>query len=251
MRQCRAGFLVWLLCLLLPQVAVADVDDDIDRPTAEVLSVENDSLLLQRPAGLPQATGIVLLLADSLGPDARADAYADALLARGLLVAELRSDPGGAGAIAALARALAAQPRATGVAMLGFGAGGLLAAAAEYPFAARVLLYPGCVALADVAAPGGGPVLLLHGTEDAANTPADCTLAAAQLRQRGLALTRLEYAGAGYGWDVQPHGMERAILLPAPGQAGRVLAAPWPAMTELAAERAAQFLAAALPGPGR
>ncbi len=191
--------------------------------------------------------GVVIMLPDSMGPDRREDLYIDALIRAGVQVLSLLptdDEPPPSPELAAQALISLLQADPSRIAVLGFGAGGLAAAAADYPFAARVLLYPGCASLTDVA-PTDTRLLLLHGTDDPSNTPAQCAAASHQLRERGAEVTRVAYLGVGYGWDMPQIGYERATLMPIPGQAGRVLAVPQPGVAEIAASRSTHFILAA------
>ena len=190
--------------------------------------------------------GAVVILPDSMGPDRRHDWAIDAMVGAGLLVLLVQESEGNPAAAALAAGALVADGLMPShrVAALGHGAGGLLAAAADYPFAARVLHYPGCAALADVAVPQAR-LLVLHGAEDEFNSVAQCSQAAADLRARGSEVTRQVYRSAGYAWDIPHYGAERASLVPAPGQAGRVLAITVPGLGEIAAADSTRFILAA------
>jgi dienelactone hydrolase len=89
------------------------------------------------------------------------------------------------------------------------------------PFAARVLLYPGCGSLAElVRAPERAialsPVLLLHGGDDPANSPVDCEDLSAALR-RAAPVQRVSYRGATYAWDVPQWGEGEHSSQPWPG----------------------------------
>ena len=193
--------------------------------------------------GEAQPHGAVVILPDSTGPDRRHDWAIDAMVGAGLLVLVVQAPEGSQAAASDAARALVADGLVPPgrVAVLGHGIGGLLAAAAEYPFAARVLHYPGCAALAEVAVPQAN-LLLLHGVEDPVNSVADCSQAAAELRARGSEVTRVGYREVGYAWDVPHYGGERVALVPAPGQAGRVRATPVPGLAEIAASRSTRFI---------
>jgi dienelactone hydrolase len=197
----------------------------------------------------------VVILPDALGPDGRADAYALALAAAGLLVLEvdaasvaeaagLGATPAGLAAAAALVvRELARDPRVLPgrIGVLGFGAGGraaLLAPAAadgSDGIAARAILYPGCIGLG--AAAGAAPVLLLHGDSDPANPAAHCALVRAE---------RIELAGAGYAWDRPTFAAEGPALLPRPDGAGRVRSIRYPLHADRSANQVADWLARAL-----
>ena len=202
---------------------------------------------------VPQTAGPhlgVVLLHDVTGPDRRADIYIDTLLSNGFLVLEVQSPVADADAAAAAARWLGQHPavRPGRVALFGFGAGGLAAAMSDAPVAARALLYPGCAAIATAALASevAAPSLLLVGDQDRANPAADCARAVSQLRAQGAEVRLEEFHGVGFGWDFHLFGPERRVLLQMPGQAGRVEAAPSPAMTERAAIVSVLFLQAAM-----
>jgi dienelactone hydrolase len=232
-------------------------------------------LLHVPPIGAPRWPA-VLIVHDALGLDRRSDRYVAQLTAAGLLVleVELRANPlegeaeplpgeaEAAGLVARVAAALARDPRVdpARIGALGFGVGARAVAlpppagSGHAPFAARVLLYPGCGGLADLlrAAPARAPrpaappppVLLLHGEDDPANTPAACEGLAAAL---GPAARRASYRGATYAWDLPQGGGGPCTAQPWPGRAGsRVAARAWPELAELAAATAAAALERAL-----
>lgn len=191
----------------------------------------------------------VLILPDALGPDRRADPYVEALNAAGLITLEvdLESVAEAAGlnpaeAATLVLRELARDPRVESgrVGILGFGAGGraaLLAEGMQVPLAA---LYPGCPGIAPQG--NAGPVLLMHGAADAANTPADC----ARLAAARPGSIRIEIPGAGYAWDRPPHGAEGPSLLPRPDGAGRIVATPHPQFWEQSVPAVTAWMARAL-----
>jgi dienelactone hydrolase len=226
----------------------------------------------------PSALGampVVILVNDNLGADARGERYVARLNARGIAALELVEDdqaeaPDLAGAgVARAALALAQDQRfdAGRIGVLGFGAGAhpaLLAAPHDEDgrelLRGRALLYPGCAALAreapsrhdalrdaprDAPGPGHAPVLLLHGDADPANPTAACGELAGTLA-RAMPVRRIEYHGAGYGWDRPRYGSEGSTALPRPDGPGRVRTSYWPALADLSAEQVAQFLALAL-----
>ena len=230
-------------------------------------------LLHVPPVGAPRWPA-VLVVHDALGLDRRSDRYVARLTASGLLVleVELRANPlegeaeplpgeaEAAGLVTHAAAALARDPRVdpARIGALGFGVGARAVALAppaedgRTPFAARVLLYPGCASLAELrrASPPGvpgaapWPVLLLHGEDDPADAPAACDGLAAIL---GPAARRVSYRGANYAWDLPQSGGSPCTAQPWPGRAGRRVAArSWPELAELTAAKAAAFLAHAL-----
>ncbi|WP_137125280.1 dienelactone hydrolase family protein [Roseomonas sp. HF4] len=213
--------------------------------------------LLTTPPGATDGAAphaAVLIVHDSLGQDGRSARYVEQLVGAGLAVLEIAAEPGEADAglvvraYAALARHPTIDPARIG--LLAFGEGARVALAAtldEDPFAARVVLYPGCAALLrDLpgrAAPSHGRLLLMHGLEDAANTEADCTALAARLP--GAVPSRLRsLRDATYAWDFPSADPQAPWLHPAPGGEGRVRVQPWPALAEVTAAEAAAFLAA-------
>lgn len=226
----------------------------------------------------PLPSGVVVALHEPTGIDARGWAYGDQLAAAGIAVLHVElteatgddraPDAGAAGTMAALARLtlildhLATDPRVAGVpvGLLAFGAAGDLAAraAAQGPAGDRVaalaLLYPGCADLADALARdqarlrawGGLRILLLHGDADPANTPADCGRLEAELASAAPVLRR-HYAGAGYAWDLPPHGPYEAVKLAWPGRPGALLPVIHsPAAAAVSAAHVASFFTLAL-----
>lgn len=207
------------------------------------------------------ATAAVLIVHDAPGLDGRSGGYVAQLRAAGLLVLEIElaaNAPDGLAAplpapdaagrlVAAAAAMLAGDPRAdpARIGALGFGFGARAVAFAEgAPFAARLLLYPGCAGLA--ARPAAGPVLILHGEADLANAPAACAGLADRL---GAGASRVAYAGAGYAWDLPQSGGSPCTAQPAPDRPGSLGACAWPELAELSAAQAAAFLHRALHGP--
>jgi dienelactone hydrolase len=227
-----------------------------------------DQVAPARPAPL------VVVLHDDSGVDPRGWLHGDQIRAAGIAVlhVELRiptedgPDPATAkqDAEAAVARlglmveTIAQDPRfaAVPVGILAFGdtarAAALAAADPRHAgrIAALVLLYPGCAGLdAALGAAGRGPrasILLQHGDADPANLPAECALLERGLA-RGAPIRRLEYAGAGFAWDLRPIGMDEVRRLPWPGRTGeRLRAEYWPEGAALAASRSASFFATTL-----
>lgn len=218
-------------------------------------------------------TGAVLIVHDALGMDQRSHRYIAQITAAGLAVleVELRANPpdglvpplpGEAEAAALALRAaarLARDPRIdpARVGALGFGIGGravLLAAQAGPggdPFAARMVLYPGCGTLRDrlrAAARIGGPVLLVAGESDPANDAAECEEVARDLQRSGDARLIL-YRGASYAWDLPQTGGGDTTGQPWPAGRGIVRSVAWPELAELTAAQAASFFADILRPP--
>lgn len=200
----------------------------------------------------------VLVVQDSPGFDGRSERYARQLAAAGLLVLEIELDepdpgsevPGIAAeplqrATAALAAQPGVDPRRLGAIGFGRGASQLLRSSATppWPFAALVLLYPGCEALLDAPAPAA-PTLILHGGADEANTDAGCERLVRGWT-RAPAVRRV-HAGASYAWDKPTSVPEGRSLETRPDGAGRVEARFWPERAELAAAQVTGFLATRL-----
>lgn len=230
-------------------------------------------LWLPDPAAPPVPTALVIALYDTTGIDSRGWRYAEQITAAGIAVLHVdlqdtAAEDGGPAVAAddpaaALVRlrmvfdTLAEDPRfaAPPLGLIAFGAAGQAAtlAAADPGFgnqiAALVLLYPGCAALdATMTTEGRGPrspILLLHGDADPANSPADCLGLAAHLG-RTAPIRRVQYAGAGYAWDLTPSGQYEVVSLPWPGRPGQRLAVSyWPQGAALSATQAASWFAAA------
>ncbi len=221
------------------------------------------------PADTPMA--VVVAIHDTTGIDARGWRYAEQITAAGIAVLHVdlldtSAEDGGPGDQAADARdaldrlrgvsaILAEDARfATApIGLLAFGGAGRVAmrAAADATPAGRVaglaLLYPGCAGLEAGDGPGPrSPILLLHGDADPANPPSDCIGLAEGLMRTGH-VRRIEYAGAGYAWDLTPSGQYEVPSLPWPGRAGqRVAVRHWPQGAELSATQVASFFAARL-----
>jgi dienelactone hydrolase len=150
---------------------------------------------------------------------------------------------------------VAADPRFAdrGIGLLAFGAVGraAISAAADTahgnPIGALILLYPNCAMLAEAAAAERlrprSPILLLNGDRDPVNPPEDCVRLADQLGQ-AAPLRHVQYAGAGYAWDLPPSGPYETLQMPWPGRPGSVVAVSyWPKAAELSATQAAAFFA--------
>jgi dienelactone hydrolase len=230
-------------------------------------------LLYPPPIGaLPSAA--VLIVHDTLGLDQRSHRYIAQLRAAGLLVleVELRANPldgfpeplpGEAEAarmVTRAAAALARDPRADPmrIGALGFGVGARAVALAppaedgRAPFAARLLLYPGCASLGDLlrasphaSRPAPSPVLILHGEDDPANAPAECEELSATLGSVAP-VRRISYRGATYAWDLPQMAESAYAAQPWPGREGVTLVQSWPELADLTATRAATFLVRAL-----
>lgn len=230
--------------------------------------------LLWLPTGtaVPTPMAIVIALHDSTDLDSRAWHYGDQVTAAGIAVLHvdvLESAANGFGVTttaddATVARArltmlihlVAEDPRfaTASVGLLAFGASGqaaLLAAGDQANgdrIAGLALLYPGCATLAATTAtentPPRSPVLLLHGDADPSNLPSDCSGLAGQLA-RSASVRHRQYAGAGYAWDLAPHGAYERVKLPWPGRPGSLLTVThWPQAAEFAATEVAAFFAA-------
>ena len=93
------------------------------------------------------------------------------------------------------------------------------------------------------------PILLLHGDADPVNAPADCIGLASALA-RTAPVRRVQYAGAGYAWDLVPSGQYEVHKLPWPGRPGQHVAVRfWPQGAALSATQAASFFAATFATP--
>lgn len=229
--------------------------------------------LLWLPEGAAPAKPmpIVIALHDSTGTDSRGWHYGEQITAAEIAVLHvelLENSADGFGVTVAaddvtVARArlrmvfdlLAEDSRFANspVGLLAFGAAGQagLHAAADPAHRDRIagvaLLYPGCATLAATVTTEWtrprSPVLLLHGDTDLANLPADCRHLEGQLA-RFSPVRRRQYAGAGYAWDLAPHGAYEQVKLPWPGRPGSLISvASWPEATEFAAAEVAAFFA--------
>jgi dienelactone hydrolase len=225
----------------------------------------------------------VILVHDSLGIDARADRTVAQLLEAGIAALEIELyavsadgadgaaafDPAAEAAVLARARqALLAAPGIDGsrLAALGFGRGAhavALAPGGAGPapdWAARVLLYPACAAVAHAlpAGPGasGAPVLVMHGDSGAGDPPRDCLRLASRFEDAGAPARVIHYRGASHGWDAPPVRGDAPSRHPDPGSEGRggegrggdgrVGIVPWPELAAMSAAQAVGFLAGAL-----
>jgi dienelactone hydrolase len=228
--------------------------------------------LLYKPGTGAPPSAAVLVVNDALGMDMRSQRYIEHLAAAGLLVLEieLRANPpdgwpeplpgeaDAASLVGRAAAALAGDPRVNPgrVGALGFGVGAralaLVPARADGrdPFVARVLLYPGCGSLGELVRASEreavlSPVLLMHGTDDPANLPADCEGLSAVLG-RMASVRRISHRGATYAWDLSQWGEGDQSRQPWPGAEGTVAVRSWPELAEVTAAQAAMFLADAL-----
>jgi dienelactone hydrolase len=228
-------------------------------------------LLYQPGTGAPLSAA-VLVVNDALGMDMRSQRYVEHLAAAGLIVleVELRANPPdgwpeplpaeaeAAGLVARAAAALAGDPRVNPdrVGALGFGIGARALALAppgedgRNPFAARVLLYPGCGSLGALvsasvlkraAATVRSPVLLMHGDDDPANPPAECEGLSTALG-RAAPVRRVSHRGATYAWDLPQWGEGEHSQQPWPGSQGTVLVRSWPELADQTAAQTTAFL---------
>ncbi|NKE18521.1 hypothetical protein GWK15_16325 [Roseomonas oryzicola] len=221
-----------------------------------------------------QTMPAVVLLNDAAGMDQRSFRYAEQLRHAGFAVLDVELyvlSMDGAGPPAAfdraheaarLGRALRALRRHpdvdfTAFAAIGFGRGAHAVALASSAnddtrdLVARVLLYPGCGSLGAALREAGegspapsGPVLIVHGGDDGANTQTDCETLAARLAVTGSEARVIRYRGAGYGWDIPSAGDGTTLLEGPDGQRTRAMG--WPELAEMSAAQAAAFIAAAL-----
>ncbi|AWV21490.1 Hypothetical protein RADP37_05272 [Roseomonas mucosa] len=204
---------------------------------------------LLRPVGAAHPP-LVILLPEAAGADGRDEAYADALLARGIATLTLGLGEGdevsGAGLDAGTrpGAAAAAQGWAdragfdrAAIGVVGFGLGGrrALAEAAGGPV---VALYPRCH---NLPWPATWPVLILQGALDADGCGA--------LAERpGISLRLLP--DAGHGWDVPAGSRPGApALLPDPAGGERLPAVHDPEATGMAAVLLADWLSLRLRAP--
>lgn len=220
----------------------------------------------QRATAMPA----VVLVHDSLGIDRRAEPTVRHLLEAGIAALEVELDAISAdGADSAAVfdpqaeaelfmrarRALAAAPGIdpARISALGFGRGAHAVALRpvldERDWAARVLVYPACAALAGAPSPepaaSRAPVLVLHGDSGAGDPPRDCAALVSRLEDMGIAAGVIHYPGAAHGWDLPLSGEQAVAFLPAPTGHGLLRAVAWPELAEMAAAQAAGFLAAA------
>ncbi|TDH58866.1 hypothetical protein E2C06_30290 [Dankookia rubra] len=269
----RARRAVALLALLLSAWAAGAQErmPGLDTRTELVRLAPGVSGTLTLPAGRRgRPLAVVLVLPDADGPGPRSAVYGQRLLENGIALLEpdfaggMADDaplPPAATRLALAIAAIAADPRLDPhrLVVLGLGEGARAAllgqaagaGAAGVPLA---LLYPGCDAdLAAAAArmpaarAGAGPVLLLHGDEDAANDRGECDRLAAAFPAAAAVHHRV-LAGASYGWDaydmVRPGGVTR---LPDPaGSPRRAWSRPDLMTTVIAADRVLGFVLAAV-----
>ncbi|NMJ41851.1 hypothetical protein GWK16_11405 [Roseomonas sp. JC162] len=198
---------------------------------------------------------VAILLPDATGEEGRAEAYVDALSARGIasIVLDLEereegprtsADPAPSMAAEDLARHWAAGdgPSLAGrrVALIGFGAGArVVLAAGEAPV---VALDPGCRGL--IIVPRVAPALLVHGL--ASPDAGDC---AALDGTAGL--ERLPLTGVTHGWDLPVVAAPGGVLLPDPASRSRRRGRPDPVATLAVAEAVADWLARRLEAPAQ
>jgi dienelactone hydrolase len=200
------------------------------------------------PSGLPP--GLVVLVPDATGDQARSEPYVEALARRGIATVVLGIEDQGEGDRASTAPrpgraasefvrswAHAEAPSLEGrhVAIIGFGAGARVALTIED--APVVALDPGCRGLSLPRAPR--QALLVHGL-----AAADATQCAALDGTAGLA--RLPLPGVGHGWDLPVFAAPGGALLPDPSGPGRRRAVPDPIATAAVAEAVAGWIAARL-----
>lgn len=235
-----------LLAGLQPLAAHEATPEPFDETEAFTASGAAGNLTL--PAGASdRRTPAIVILQDGEEPDGRASLYTDQLLGAGFAVLELVYLP--RGDLEAVLTALALHPRVAGqpLGLLGFGAGGRLAAEWSGPMAARALLYPGCAGLAPTATRGEA-VLLMHGAADLANEAGACARLGQALGRSGVTVRLRALERVGYAWDRPAFSGEGHALLPRPDRVGRVIANAWPEMAALSASEVAGFFATSLLG---
>lgn len=215
----------------------------------------------------------VVLVHDSLGIDRRSEPTVRHLLQAGMATLEVElyavsADGAGslaafdpqaeAGVLARARRALAAEPGidAARLSALGFGRGAhavaLMPVVDGQDWAARVLVYPACAALAGALSPepaaSRAPVLVLHGDSGAGDPPRDCPALASRFEDMGAAAGIIRYPGASHGWDVPLPGEQAGSFLPDPAGHGLLHSVSWPGLAEMSAAQATGFIATAPAG---
>lgn len=257
-------------CLLIGALFAVNAAVASSLETRMLLDAEGPvGMLLMPQSATPVAA--VLIMHDSLGIDSRAKWTVQLLLEAGIAVLEVELyavsvdgadsaaafDPEAEAAVLARARrALAAAPGVAGVqlAALGFGRGAHAVAVtpveAGRDWAARVLLYPACAALAAELRPGPGasrsPVLLLHGDNETADRSRDCRHLASRLENVGAPTRLIRYAHATHAWDLPPIGADSVSFQPDPAGGGTLRTVPWPELAQMSGTQAAAFLAMAM-----
>lgn len=241
--------------LALPASAAEEAPAELQNrtgPTEGFVAEEAAGMLTLawRPNG--DRMPVTIVLSEEAGGILRANRYTEQLLGAGIATLLLEIEDGDAAAVLTkAATALAHDPRFLPwqIGAIGFGAGGQAVAAAQFRFAARAMLYPGCGELRGKAAPAafwaGRPMLLMHGTEDPANPSGICGSAAESLGMAGARIQHTQHRHAGYAWDWPRLRSERRFRLFAPGMAERVVVAPWPELAELTAGQVATFFSQA------
>ncbi len=226
-------------------------------------------IYLPDPLAAPSPWPAALLVHDLFGLDTRALPTIAQLGAGGILALEVETDANpldgvpppqrearvAARHVAEAADMLAGDPRVdpARIGAVGFGTGARAVALAHRvrPFAAVVLLYPGCGGLLETLRdtdaetgrrwPVGSPVLLLHGADDPANAEGDCRALAAELGGANLHRHR-SYRGATYAWDLPQTGGGGTTLQPSPDGRGTVPARYWPELAQFSAAQVTEFL---------
>ncbi|MBY0337854.1 MAG: hypothetical protein K2X11_14655 [Acetobacteraceae bacterium] len=238
-----------LLAVALALGVAPGAATDAPRPPPVGLLGHGLAATLLAPA-TPEPRGIVIALYDPLGPTPRAGIYEQQLVAAGFAVLVILGSDGEEDALERAIQALTsgAHGPTTPVGVLAFGAGAAPALRPVPGIAARALLYPGCAELPP--APDAAPLLLMHGSEDAANPLAACSAAARAFAAGPREVRHIVYRGAGYAWDRTNPGYERtAFLLPRPDRQGYVTARPWPELGSLSASEVAGFFSTAISRP--
>lgn len=221
----------------------------------------------------PGPVPAVIVVHDSLGMDRRSDLTVRQLLNAGMATLEVELyavsadgaggtadfDPRDEAAVLDRAwRAITAEPGIDPIRVAGMGFGRGAHALAGSPdakgqdWAARVLLYPDCTALASALLASAGtssaPLLVLHGDTGAGDPPRDCLSLASRLEDARVPVRIMHYRSAANGWDLPPIGEHPVSFQPAPVGRATLRTVAWPELAEMSAAQAAGFLAAAMDG---
>lgn len=254
-----AALAALLALLAAPPARPAPPEEPAAATPIEDAVFELNGLLVVRSiprAAVGRPVPAVIIISAEEHSNRHADLYAEQLLGAGLATLVLTPELDQRVTLAEAVRQVVQDPRLdpAHVGVLGFGEGALVALRSPLPFAARAMLYPGCGALLDRTLPAllleDTTLLLVHGASDPANSPEDCRAATAALAGFGARIRRVEYAHAGYAFDMPAYGSSsgRGRLF-APGLPTRVEVQVWPELAAMAASQVAGFFAAALKPP--